>query len=92
MAVPLSYNLRNLKVRITTTVMTSLGIALTVAVLLGIFAWASFEFVRYEYEDQAIAFASVPAWVCEAVMPFGAAVMCLRYIGHVFNPPVREEA
>lgn len=37
MAVPLSYNLRNLLVRKTTTVMTALGIALTVAVMLGIF-------------------------------------------------------
>lgn len=34
MAVPLSYNLRNLMVRKTTTIMASLGIALTVAVLL----------------------------------------------------------
>jgi putative ABC transport system permease protein len=33
MALPLSYNLRNLVVRKTTTVMTALGIALTVAVL-----------------------------------------------------------
>lgn len=38
MAIPISYNLRNLKVRITTTIMTALGVALTVAVLLGIFA------------------------------------------------------
>ncbi len=37
-AIPLFYNLRNLKVRKTTTVMTALGIALTVAVLLGIWA------------------------------------------------------
>ena len=36
MAVPLSYNFRNLLVRKTTTLMTSLGVALTVAVLLGI--------------------------------------------------------
>jgi putative ABC transport system permease protein len=34
MAVPLSYNLRNLVVRKTTTIMAALGIALTVAVLL----------------------------------------------------------
>lgn len=33
MAIPISYNLRNLRVRKTTTVMTALGIALTVAVL-----------------------------------------------------------
>ena len=38
MAIPLSYNLRNLVVRKTTTLMTALGIALTVAVLLAILA------------------------------------------------------
>src|SRR5579872_6290338 len=36
MTIPLSYNLRNLVVRKTTTIMTALGIALTVAVLLAI--------------------------------------------------------
>ena len=38
MAIPVAYNLRNLVVRKTTTIMTALGIALTVAVLLGILA------------------------------------------------------
>jgi putative ABC transport system permease protein len=38
MAIPLSYNLRNLVVRKTTTLMTALGIALTVAVLLAMMA------------------------------------------------------
>ena len=38
MAIPLSYNIRNLAVRKTTPVMTALGIALTVAVLLAAFA------------------------------------------------------
>jgi len=38
MAIPLAYNLRNLVVRKTTTVMTALGIALTVAVLLAVLA------------------------------------------------------
>ena len=37
-AIPLSYNLRNLTARRTTTIMTALGIALTVAVLLSILA------------------------------------------------------
>ncbi len=41
MAVPLAYNLRNLVVRKTTTIMTALGIALTVAVLLAIQAMVS---------------------------------------------------
>jgi putative ABC transport system permease protein len=38
MAIPITYNLRNLRVRKTTTIMTALGIALTVAVLAGILA------------------------------------------------------
>ncbi|MBK5291544.1 MAG: ABC transporter permease [Acidobacteriia bacterium] len=38
MAIPLSYNLRNLVARKTTTLMTALGIALTVAVLLSVSA------------------------------------------------------
>ncbi|MDZ4800879.1 MAG: ABC transporter permease [Bryobacteraceae bacterium] len=38
MKIPLSYNLRNLTVRKTTTIMTALGVALTVAVLLAILA------------------------------------------------------
>ena len=38
MAIPISYNVRNLVVRKTTTLMTALGIALTVAVLLAIMA------------------------------------------------------
>jgi putative ABC transport system permease protein len=38
MAIPVSYNLRNLVVRKTTTIMTALGITLTVAVLLAVLA------------------------------------------------------
>ena len=47
--------------------------------LLAVFAWYSLDFVIYEYEDQTTAFGAVPAWICEAIMPFGAAVMALRY-------------
>src|SRR5215467_9161901 len=38
MAIPLAYNLRNLVVRKTTTIMTALGIALTVSVLVAVLA------------------------------------------------------
>src|SRR5450755_2497566 len=38
MAIPIAYNLRNLVVRKTTTLMTAFGIALTVAVLLAVLA------------------------------------------------------
>lgn len=65
--------------------------ALLTAVVLGIFAWYSFQFVKLEHEDGVIAFASVPAWICEAIMPLAAAVMCLRYVLHAVNPPERPE-
>ncbi len=41
MAIPLSYNLRNLVVRKTTTLMTAAGIAMTVAVLLAVLGLVS---------------------------------------------------
>ena len=56
-------------------------------VVLAVFAWFSFSFVRFEYQDGVIAFASVPAWVCEAILPLGAGVMSLRYLLHVVEPP-----
>ncbi len=55
--------------------------------VLAVFAWFSFKFVRFEYEDGVIAFASVPAWVCEAILPVGAGVMSLRYLMHAIDPP-----
>lgn len=61
-------------------------VSLFTCLVLGVFAWYSYDFVRYEYEDQTIAFAQVPAWVCEAIMPFGAAVMSLRYALHTIWP------
>ena len=57
------------------------------AAIMGVFAWHSYRFVRFEYEDGMIAFASVPAWVCEAVLPLGAAVIGLRYLLHTLDPP-----
>jgi TRAP-type C4-dicarboxylate transport system permease small subunit len=54
--------------------------SLFTAFIAGVFAWYSYQFVLLDYEDGIIAFASVPAWVCEVVMPFGAALICLRYL------------
>jgi len=48
MSIPLAYNLRNLVVRKTTTVMTALGIALTVAVLVADLAMARGLYVVFE--------------------------------------------
>ena len=55
--------------------------------ILALFCWASGQFVYYEYVDQSIAFASVPAWLCEAVMPLGSGIMALRYALHMVKLP-----
>lgn len=53
----------------------------------GLFTYHSARFVWLDYQDGVIAFASVPAWVCESIMPVGAGVMALRYLLHTAKPP-----
>ena len=48
------------------TVITSLFTAAICAVL----AWYTLDYVLMEYESPSMAFGQVPAWLCEAVMPF----------------------
>lgn len=55
-------------------------------IVCALFAWHSFRFVQLDYQDQIMAFARIPAWACESIMPLGASVMCLRYLLHVFKP------
>jgi len=43
-------------------------------------AYYSLEFVQYEYEDQTIAFAKVPTWLCQSIIPFGFFVMSIRFM------------
>jgi len=42
-------------------------------------AWHGMRFVLFEREDQAIAFASVPAWMCELIIPVAFGIMALRF-------------
>lgn len=58
--------------------------SLFTAFVAGVFSWYSLQFVLLDYEDGIIAFAKVPAWMCEVVMPFGAGLIALRYLLKVF--------
>lgn len=42
-------------------------------------AWFSLNFVRMEMADNLMAFARVPAWVCEVIIPLAFGVISLRY-------------
>lgn len=54
--------------------------ALFTAGIAGALAWFSLEFVRLEYENPSTAFANVPTWVCESIMPIAFTVIMLRYL------------
>jgi len=42
-------------------------------------AYYSLRFVQIEFFDGGMAFASVPIWVCEAIIPFAFMVIAIRY-------------
>ncbi len=65
--------------------------SLFAAVIAGLFTYFSAEFVLLDYDDGITAFAKVPAWVCELIMPVGGAVICLRYVLHTISPPPERE-
>lgn len=45
----------------------------------------SFEFVAIEYKDGSLAFANVPNWVCESIIPIAFLIMGVRYVITVFS-------
>jgi TRAP-type C4-dicarboxylate transport system permease small subunit len=53
---------------------------LATALICAIAAWYGWRFVMMEYEYQGRAFAAVPSWVCELIIPLGFAVIALRYV------------
>ena len=50
------------------------------AVICGVAAWYGGRFVLLEFQYHGRAFATVPAWICELIIPLGFAVITLRYI------------
>jgi len=48
------------------------------ALVCGLLSYHSLRFVIMEYEDGTLAFAAVPAWLCEAIIPFGFGLIALR--------------
>lgn len=49
------------------------------AIVCMIAAYYSLNFVLFEYEDGLLAFASVPVWLCETIIPLAFLIMSLRY-------------
>ena len=54
-------------------------VELFTALICAVVAYFSLHFVQLEYVDGGMAFARVPAWVCEIIIPFAFVVIALRY-------------
>lgn len=53
-------------------------------------AWHGARFVLMEYEYGAIAFAGIPAWVTELIIPVGFFLMAMRYVLLIVSPPMKD--
>lgn len=58
---------------------TSLATHVFTTVVTAAMAWFSLEFVRMEMGANLTAFANVPAWVCESIIPIAFGVISIRY-------------
>ncbi|MCP4371235.1 MAG: TRAP transporter small permease [Deltaproteobacteria bacterium] len=49
------------------------------AAICSVAAFYTFRFVKIEFEEGGMAFAQVPIWVCEAIIPIAFIIIALRY-------------
>lgn len=59
-------------------------------IVCAIIAWHSARFVYMDYEYNTIAFANVPAWTTELILPLGFFLMAVRYFLLFLFPPKPE--
>lgn len=55
-------------------------VQLFTAFICTIVAYYSLQFVQMEFADGGMAFAKVPVWLCEAIIPFAFVVIAMRYV------------
>ena len=61
---------------------------LIAAALCAVMAWYGWSLIALEREAPGVLFAGVPSWVGMLILPFGFAVLTLRFvIASVFGPP-----
>ena len=53
-------------------------------------SWHAVRFVQMDYEYKTIAFANIPAWVTELIIPIGFFMIALRYLMLFISPPEQD--
>ena len=64
---------------------TEAAVSLFTALICLIAAYYCLQFVRLEFEGGYPSFARVPAWIVEAVIPFGFAIIGARYLAETVH-------
>ncbi len=60
-------------------------IYLSTAFICALVAWYSLNLVQMEYEDGEKAFAAVPVWAAQSILPFGFGVIAWRYLAAAWS-------
>jgi len=55
-------------------------------------AWQGGRLVQMDYREATTAFASIPAWACELIIPFGFGIMSLRFFLQGLQPLGNRES
>ena len=55
-----------------------------------VIAWHGVRFVQMDYEYNTIAFANIPAWITELVIPIGFFMIAFRYLLLFISPPEQD--
>ncbi len=66
-------------------------VSISSAAICGTASYYCWLFVQIEKEDGAIAFLIVPVWLCEIIIPFGLAIITLRFIFNALTLPASYE-
>lgn len=66
-------------------------VSIAAATICGVAAWYSYLFVQSEKADGMMAFLNVPAWACEAIIPFTLGMISLRFLLHSLKLPTPHE-
>ncbi|QCW82954.1 TRAP transporter small permease [Methylotuvimicrobium buryatense] len=62
------------------------------AIICALLAWQGARLTLMDYQDATTAFASVPVWICQLIIPFGFGIMSLRFVLHGLSVLLNREA
>ena len=60
-------------------------------VICGLIAWYSVDFVRMDYEFGTEAFAGMPTWITQLIIPIAFGLMAFRYFLLFLSPPRKSK-